>query len=81
MGRFTFMVVANQNLSALGINIECEGWRHHSSLILLIPLSTKPNIEVCGWLYQTKTHITQIVYQPFSRVMPPNYISLIVVDD
>ena len=26
---------------------------------------TKPNIEVCDWLYQTRTHITHIVYQHF----------------
>ena len=37
--------------------IECVGWRRHSSLIILILLFTKPNIEVSGWLYQTKTHI------------------------
>ena len=48
--------------------IECVGWRRHSSMILLILLFTKPNTEVSGWLYQTKTHITNIVYQPFSRV-------------
>ena len=52
--------------------IECVGWRRHSSLIFLILLFTKPNIEVSGWLYQTKTHITHIVYQPFSRVTPPH---------
>ena len=40
--------------------IECEGWRRHSSLILLILIFTKPNIEVSGWLYQTKTHFTQL---------------------
>ena len=53
--------------------IECEGWRQHSSLIFLILLFTKPNIEVSGWLYQTKTHFTHIVYQPFSRVSPPSF--------
>ena len=36
-------------------------------------LFTKPNIEVSGWLYQTKTHFTHIVYQPFSRVSPPSF--------
>ena len=51
----------------------CEGWRRHSSLIFLILLFTKPNIEVSGWLYQTKTHFTHIVYQPFSRVSPPSF--------
>ena len=56
--------------------IECVGWRRHSSLIFLILLFTKPNIEVSGWLYQTKTHITHIVYKPFSMVMPPTYIAL-----
>ena len=55
------------------ISIECEGWRRHSSLIFLILLLTKPNIEVSGWLYQTKTHFTHIVYQPFSRVSPPSF--------
>ena len=49
-----------------GAGIECKGWRRHSSLIFLIIQFTKPNIEVSGWLYQTKTHFTQIVYQPFS---------------
>ena len=59
-----------------GLFIECEGWRRHSSLIFLILLFTKPNIEVSGWLFQTKTHFTHIVYQPFSRVKPPNNIAL-----
>ena len=40
---------------------------------LLILLFTKPIIEVSGWLYQTKTHFTHIVYQPFSRVLPPSF--------
>ena len=53
--------------------IECEGWRRHSSLIFLILLFTKPNIEASGWLYQTKTLFTHIVYQPFSRVSPPSF--------
>ena len=53
--------------------IEGEGWRRHSSLILLILLFTKPNIEVSGWLYQTKTYFTNIVYQPFSRVSPKSF--------
>ena len=53
-------------------SIECKGWRRHSSLIFLILLFTKPNIEFSGWLFQTKTHITYIVYQPFSKVTPPN---------
>ena len=55
------------------LSIECEGWRRHSSLIFLILLFTKPNIEVSGWLYQTKTHFTHIVYQPFSIVSPPSF--------
>ena len=45
----------------------------HSSLIFLILLFTEPNIEVSGWLYQTKTHFTHIVYQPFSGVSPPSF--------
>ena len=53
--------------------IECEGWRQYSSLIFLILLFTKPNIEVSGWLYLTKTHFTHIVYQYFSRVSPPSF--------
>ena len=57
----------------MGTIIECEGWRQHSSLIFLILLFTKPNIEVSGWLFQTKTHFTHIVYQPFSRVLPPSF--------
>ena len=51
----------------------CVGWRPNSILIFLILLFTKPNIEVSGWLYQTKTHITHHVYQPFSRVEVPYY--------
>ena len=47
--------------------IECVGWTRHSGLIFLILLFTKPNIEISGWLYQTKTHITHIVYQPFQE--------------
>ena len=53
--------------------IECEGWRRHSSLIFLMLLFTKPNTELSGWLYQTKTHFTHIVYQPFSRVSAPSF--------
>ena len=60
-------------LKACTKGIECEGWRQHSSLIFLILLFTKPNIEVSGWLYQTKTHFTHIVYQPFSRVSPQSF--------
>ena len=55
------------------ITIECEEWRWHSSLILLILLFTKSNIEVSGWLYQTKIHFTHFVYQPFLRVLPPSF--------
>ena len=44
-----------------------------SSLIFLILLFTKPNIEVSGWLNQTKTRFIHIVYQPFSRVSPPSF--------
>ena len=55
------------------ITKECEGLRRHSSIIFLILLFTKPNIEVSGWLYQTKTHFTHIIYQPFSRVLPPSF--------
>ena len=52
--------------------IERVGWRRHSSLVFLILLFTKPNIEASGWLYHTKnTH-----HSPFSRVTPPNYIAL-----
>ena len=56
-----------------GWPIDSKGWRRHSSFIFLILLFTKPNIEVSGWLYQTKTHFTHIVYQPFSRVSPPSF--------
>ena len=55
------------------VTIESEEWRQHSSLIFLIILFTKPNIEFRGWLYQTKTQFTHIVYQPFSRVLPPSF--------
>ena len=41
--------------------IECEGWRWHSSHLFLILLFTKPNIEVNGWKYQPKTHITKVL--------------------
>ena len=46
--------------------IEFVGWRRHTCLIFLILLFTKPNIEGCGQLYQTKTHIIHIVHQPCS---------------
>ena len=53
---------------------------HSTESIRLLPdsalLLTTPNIEVSGCLYQTKKHITHIVYQSFSRVTPPNYIAL-----
>ena len=62
----TLLLTSNQS-------IECEGWRRHSSLIFLILLFTKPNIEVSGWQIQTKTHFTHIVYQPFSKVSPPSF--------
>ena len=42
--------------------LESVGWRPDFSLLFLILLFTKPNIEGIGWLYQTKTHITHIVY-------------------
>ena len=42
-------------------------------------LFTKPNTEGSGRLYQTKTQITHIVYQPLPRVTPPNYIALFVM--
>ena len=35
--------------------------------------------SLSGWLHQTKTHIIHIVYQPFSRVTPPNYIALVKI--
>ena len=65
--------IHKQQLAEVPNGIECEGWRRHSSLIFLILQFTKPNIEVSGWLYQTKTHFTHIVYQPFSRVSPPSF--------
>ena len=40
---------------------------------LLDTTITKPNIEVSGWLYQTKKHFTLIVYQPFLGVSPPSF--------
>ena len=61
--------IYRQNITA----IECEGWRRHSILILLILLFTKPNIEVSGWLYHSKMHFTHLVHQPFSRVLPPSF--------
>ena len=45
-------------------------------MMFLILLFTKPIIEGSGWLYKTKSHITHIIYQPFSKVTPPNYIAL-----
>ena len=67
------LMLVTVSKSVRGMYIECEGWRRHSSLIFLILLFTKPNIEVSGWLYQTKTHFTHIIYQPFSRVSPPSF--------
>ena len=68
--------VVTKIIRRFNVSIECVGWGHHSSLNFLILLFTKPNMEVSGWLYQTKTHITHIVYQPFSIVTHPNYIAL-----
>ena len=48
--------------------IECEGWRGHSSLIFLILLITKPNIEVSGWLCQIKIHFTNIFIKNVIKV-------------
>ena len=59
-----YVILANHNKLLL-VTIECVGWRHHTSLIFLILLFTKPNKEVSGWLHQTKTHIIHIVYQHF----------------
>ena len=62
-----------------------DEWKHETDLYCksnveainlvhsFILLFTKPNIEVSDWLYQTKTHFTHIVYQPFSRVSPPSF--------
>ena len=41
-------------------------------MIFLILLFIKPNIEVSGLLYQSKTDITE----SFLRETPPNYIAL-----
>ena len=37
---------------------------------------TKPNIEVSGQLYQTKKHITHIVYQPYKKVRPSRVLTV-----
>ena len=37
---------------------------------------TKPNIEVSGRLYQTKKHITHIVYQPYKKVRPSRVLTV-----
>ena len=68
-----WLLLANRRNIFFISSIECEGWRRHYSLINLILLFTKPNIELSGWLYQTITHFTHIVYQPFSRVSPPSF--------
>ena len=70
---YSTYAVLEQKSDQLYTFIECEEWRRHSSLIFLIPLFTKPNIEISGWLYQTKTHFTHIVFQPFSSVSPPSF--------
>ena len=72
-GLYPGIYVQNLAKIATAQGIECEGWRRHCSLIFLILLFTKPNIEVSGWLYQTKTQFTHIVYKSFSRVSPPSF--------
>ena len=42
----------------------------------LIYGSTKPNQKASGWLYQTKIHITRIVYQENYRSIPPYFMAL-----
>ena len=38
--------------------------------------STKPNTEVSGWPYQTKNHITHIVYQENYQSILPYFMAL-----
>ena len=45
-------------------------------LIVQIYGSIKPNIEVSGWLHQTKIPITLIVYQESYQCIPPYFMTL-----
>jgi len=56
--------------------IEGVGWRHGTNLILSMLPSTKPNIEVSNWIYQTKIQITHIAYQESFQSIPPFYTIL-----
>ena len=44
----------------------------------LIFLSTKPKIKVSDWLFQSKIHITHIVYQENYQNIPPYFKSISV---
>ena len=44
-----------------GLTIECEGWRQHFSLIFLILLFAKPNIEVVAGYFRPK-HTSLILF-------------------
>ena len=44
-------------------------------------LDISPMVISMECVYQTKIHITHIVYQLFSRVTPPNYVALGVLLD
>ena len=50
--------------------------RYTLKLIFLIYDSTKPNIKLSCWIYQTKTHITHIFIKKKYQSIPPYFMSL-----
>ena len=50
--------------------------RNTLKLIFLIYGSAKPNIEVSGWLYQTKINLTHTAYQENYQNTPPYFMAL-----
>ena len=64
----------NSDLLATTKSRENQGYKVRRDTLKLISLihgSNKPNIEVSGWLYQTKLHITQQNYQS----IPPYFMA------
>ena len=53
--------------------------RDSFKLIFLIRGSTKPNIEVGGWLNQTKIRITHIAFSKNYQRIPPYYMALGII--
>ena len=44
-------------------------WRRHSSLIFLVLLFTKPNIELSGWLYKTSLTLLSTFFKSVASIL------------